>query len=352
MKSGPSIRFRTWAWSTGVALLLVSSAGTRASDAHHLDSKQTPRMKSGTKPSPSSTQKPSSNAASDSARVMRGGQEGTAFRSLTIEGEDQIQIEFERPPLSLDLDPTKAPGLDWGTARDVLDRTVPDLTTPLLALSADQRSPYLGRPWLDRFTAGPVAVFRPAVRDVERWKLVIADSRGATVATFDGKGSPPKEITWDGRVKDGSTVVPGLTYSYVLEAFDRAGNKRNFVGDGFTVSTYRVDTPSGPVLAFSGKDLIATAVGGWNATSQVSRSPAPSMLVLEAASWMNQSASPKQPIRVTATARTFEQASSLATGVTSSLGPLLLGDPARVQSMTKVEPDAPADGAVTIGPGR
>jgi hypothetical protein len=291
-------------------------------------------------------------AAADSGTVLKGGQEGTAFKSLTVEGEDKIQVEFERPPLALDLDPDKAPGLDWGTARDVLDRTVPDLTSPLLALSAQEHSPYLGRPWLHRFATGPVATFHPDLKDVERWTLLIADSRGKTVASYSGKGSPPHDIVWDGRAKDGTSVVPGLTYSYVLEAFDRAGNKRNFVGEGFQVSTYRVDTPQGPVLAFSGEDLKAAETSGWNAEARSAAATAPPMLVVEAASWLNQSGSPRTPIRVTATARTFEQANQLAGGVAHALTPLLLGDPSRVQPVTDVQPDAPADGAVTITPGR
>ena len=295
---------------------------------------------------------PTATASADSGTVLKGGQEGTAFKSLTVEGEDKIQIEFERPPLNLDLDPTKAPGLDWGTARDVLDRTVPDLTTPLVTLSAQEHSPYLGRPWLDRFRTGPVATFHPDLKDVERWSLLIADSRGKTVASFAGKGAPPRDVVWDGRAKDGTSVIPGLTYSYVLEAFDRAGNKRNFVGEGFQVSTYRVDTPQGPVLAFSGHDLVSSETSGWATDTKASRATAPPMLVLEAASWLNQSGSPRQPIRVTATARTFEQANALAGGVARALSPLLLGDPARVQPVTDVQPDAPAEGAVTIAPSR
>lgn len=304
------------------------------------------------KPAPvAETSKPTAAAPSDSGTVLKGGQEGTAFKSLTVEGEDKIQIEFERPPLALDLDPTKAPGLDWGTAKDVLDRTVPDLTTPLLAVSAQEHSPYLGRPWLDRFQTGPVATFHPNLKEVERWTLLVADSRGKTVASFTGKGAPPRDIVWDGHAKDGTSVIPGLTYSYVLEAFDRAGNKRNFVGEGFQVSTYRVDTPQGPVLAFSGQDLQASQTDGWTAGNQASRAAAPPMLVLEAASWLNQTGSPRSPIRVTATARSYEQANALASGVARSLAPLLLGDPARVQPVTDVQPDAPADGAVTITPG-
>ena len=58
---------------------------------------------------------------------------------------------------------------------------------------------------------------------------------------------PPEEITWDGRSSRGEPVTPGLTYSYVFEAFDRAGNKRNFVGEGFRLTAYRLAT-----LAFVG----------------------------------------------------------------------------------------------------
>src|SRR5262249_46218459 len=161
------------------------------------------------------------------------------------------QVDIERPELTLDLDPSKAPGLDLGSARDILDRTTPDLSTPLVALSARDASPYLARPWLAQFSSGAVARVRPEAKGIDRWKLMLAASRGQTVATYDGKGEPPREIVWDGRTKGGGLVVPGLTYSHVFEAYDRAGNKRNFVGEGFKVSAYKLDTPGGPVLVFS-----------------------------------------------------------------------------------------------------
>src|SRR2546426_8979786 len=207
------------------------------------------------------TRAAASPASSDSSMTLRAGQAGTEFRSMTVEGEDRVHIDFGRPELILDLDPEDVRGLTCGTAVDVLDRTVPDLVSPLIALSAEVRSPYVARPWLQQFATGAVARFRPAVKGVVQWKLLVANSRGETVATFDGKGDPPKEITWDGRTKTGAPVTPGLTYSYVFEARDRAGNKRNFVGQGFTVSAYRVDTPAGPVLVMSGRDLSSVDAG-------------------------------------------------------------------------------------------
>ncbi len=274
---------------------------------------------------------PPKTAAHDSSFTLHGGVEGTDFRTLTIEGEDRVHIEFDRPPVVVDLDLEKVAGLDLGSARDVLNRTVPDLVTPLADLSSAERSPYVARPWLRQFASGSVAQFRPEVRDADRWKLLIANSRGQTVASFEGHGDPPKEISWDGRSQSGATVVPGLTYSYAFEAYDRAGNKRNFVGQGFTVSAYRFDTPAGPTLACSARGL---------------REP----ILLEIASCWNQANRPRDPVRLTATSRSYEEANALAQRAAQTLGTHLIGDPSRVQAVAQVEPDAPEGGVLRVGP--
>ena len=288
---------------------------------------------------------PPASADKDGADLtMPGGQEGTVFRSLTVEGEDRVHLEFERPELALDLDPHKAPGLDPAGAADVLMRSGPDLVTPFTALSARDRSPWVGHPWLTRFAHGAVARFRPEVTDVARWRLVIANARGETVATIEGKGKPPHEIEWDGRAKNGATVTPNLTYSYVFEAHDRAGNKRNFVGQGFKVAAYRIDGRDGPTLAFSARELTWPEV---DAARSGARNATPPIL-LEAATWMNQAPKPERPVRVTVTARGYDQAQTLAADVVRLLSPHLVGDPSRVRGEAMVQPDAPEGGTVTI----
>lgn len=301
---------------------------------------------SGTPAPPASTARPPA-AGSDSTQTLRGGQEGTVFKSLTIEGEDRIHLDFDRPTLHLELDPSKAPGLEPGSARDVLDRSIPEYGPPLLAVSASQPCPYVGRPYLSGFSSGAVARFRPDVKSVERWKLLVADSRGQTVTTFQGKGAPPAEIAWDGRTSSGALVVPGLTYSYVFEAWDRAGNKRHFVGEGFSISAYRLDTPSGPVMVFSGRGISTGYDPGRGGGPQ-----SPDPLVLEAASWLNQSTLPRQPIRVTASARTFEMANAMASGLTRQLAALTLGDPARIQGVAEVVAEGPEGGTFRIAPAK
>jgi len=287
----------------------------------------------------------SASASTDSTGItLRGGQERTDFKTMTIEGEDRVHVDVERPVLQLDLDAAKVHGLESGTAADVLNRVSPDLTTKYLALSATQPTPYLGRPWLRQFATGPVAKFQPNVKGVERWKLVVADSKGELVRKFEGKGDPPKEITWDGRTQNGKLVTPGLTYSYYMEAFDKAGNKRNFVGEGFKVSAYRADTPAGPVLVFSGMSVIASQKSSYGMGSALAnRAVAP--VILETVSWLNQSTRVQQPVTIAVSARSYEQANLIAKQVGMTMTDLALGDPSRIKAVAEVAPDA-ADGGV------
>lgn len=287
-------------------------------------------------------------APSDSSYTIKGGQERTDLKSLTIEGEDRVHVEIERPPLTFSLDPSQVAGLVQGDGRDILDRVQPDLTTGFYAASAQERSPYMARPWLRQFASGAVARFQPAVKGVERWKLTVADSRGQAVRVYEGEGDPPKEIVWDGRTANGATVTPGVTYSYVFEAKDKAGNKRNFVGEGFRVSAYKIDSPEGPTLVFNGRDLVMP-VGGAAGLYGGAGAPRPTAaILLEAASWLNQTPYVTRPIRVTATGRTAGQANSLAKQVSVALAANTIGDPARIQAVPEVAADVPEGGTIRV----
>jgi hypothetical protein len=286
--------------------------------------------------------------AKDTTMTLKGGQEGTTFKSLRIEGEDRVRVEFDRPPLGLDMDPRDAPGLEWEGIHSALERHGLDLVSPYLSRSATKRPPLYARPWLDKFATGGVARFRPNVDGVKRWKLAIANSRGQTVASFEGEGKPPKEITWNGLSTDGTPAPPGLVYSYVLEAYDRAGNKRNFVGEGFELPSYRLATKQGLMMLFAGDELDHSTE-----TMERTQSPPPTVL-LEASSWINQRGQADEVVRIEVTARTYEQAKQMVDEVAGQMTPLLLGDPARVQPVTNIDAHAPARGnvAIVVSPAR
>ena len=52
-----------------------------------------------------------------------------------------------------------------------------------------------------------------------------------------------------------TSTIKIRTYSYMVEAWDRAGNKRNFVGEGFELPPYVVQDEQRLALLFAGKEL-------------------------------------------------------------------------------------------------
>jgi hypothetical protein len=280
------------------------------------------------------------NTEASSDLVLKGGEEGTVFRTLTVQGEDRIHIEVERPALRLGVDPGKAPGLERGTVADVLDRTTPDLETPLVASTARDASPWVAHPWLSHFPAGAVARFRPSLSHVARWKLLVVNARAESVAVFQGEGDPPREIAWDGRSADGRPVLPGASYSYVFEARDEAGNKRHFVGEGFRVDAFRYDTPEGPTLVFAASELERPGGAPWGADETPP-------IVMQLATELNQEPS-ERTVRIEVTARSADEANALGRRLMRWMSPHLLGDPARLESVGFVASDAPAGAAVKV----
>jgi len=261
-------------------------------------------------------------ASPDSSTTIPGGAEGKTMNSITVEGEDRVRVQFERPPLKIHLDPATAPGLDWDSTWLVLDASAFDFMHPLLARSATERTPYAPAPWLDAFREGPVARFRPQVTGVEAWKLEVADSRGGTVATYAGTGNMPKEIEWDGRTQKGGIARADLTYSYVVHATDKAGNKRSFMGDAFEIGPRAVESKDGVELAFS---LPAEADAG-----------VPAHTAREIVSRLNEYPADRA-VMVDVTAPTAGMATAIADRMVKHLQANLTGEASRVTSTIHAE---------------
>ncbi len=296
----------------------------------------------GAKPSPtkeatvkSTASKKETTATPDSTMRIKAGESGKNFNNITVEGEDRVRVNFDRPELKLDVDPSKAPGLDWQSVWAALGSDEFNFVDPVLSRSVHERSSYAPRPWLDSMHDGPVARFKPNVSGVEKWGLEVADSRGKTVARFQGTGKPPKEITWDGTTIDGGAARSDLTYSYVLNATDKAGNKRSFVGDSFQIPPHMAQNKDGMSMSFS--------VPVESATDRV-----PDEVVLEAATRLNQNVATNVPVKVEVTAPTFNLAKSIADEVVATLQPHLYGEPARVVVVTNVDTGGAERASVTI----
>ncbi len=275
-------------------------------------------------------------AKPDSSMTIPAGTEGKTLESITVQGEDRVRVQFDRPPLDLDLDPTSAPGLDWDSMWTVLAPESFDFTGPLYARSATVRAPHAPEPWLDSFRRGAVARFRPDLKGVESWSLEVADSRGNKVTKFEGSGKPPKEITWDGRYANGEVARADLTYSYVLNAMDKAGNKRSFVGDAFEIPPHMDEDRTNVRMTF------AVAVDATDV---------PEALVREAASRINDGGDATRPVRVEVTAPTIAISKSIADRIVHSLSPLLRGEPSRISAATLVDAGGAEQASVVIRTG-
>ena len=284
----------------------------------------------------SSGQVPLQEATDEPISLSRDG-EGTVLRSFTIEGEDRVSIKFDRPRISLDLDPRSAPGLGWDNAWDKVD-VLPAVT----AQTAMRPSPYTGKPWLKEYAQDEVVVFNPQAPDMASWKLTIVDSRGKPAMVRQGQGTPPASMAWNGRRDDGTSAWPGLIYSYIMETVDPAGNQRTTSGRGFGLPAYRLTGEQENVLVFSGSEI----------TSDDPAAPAVDLpgtpLIIETASWLNQAPGLTSPIEIRATARNHRQAEYLAGLVNGALSGMVCGDPDRINLVCKVVEDAPDQGVIEI----
>ena len=134
-----------------------------------------------------------------------------------------------------------------------------------------------------------VPIDMPAVTVSPKYQIVIPKAVREKYSLRPGdKG---EVIEWDGVYDSGEFAVPGLVYSYVLEAGDKAGNRRNFVGPGFEVAPYRIEHEGNFHMVISGESLL-----GPGAATRPAGTDDP--WLLEAASWLNQYAAIDQPIDI------------------------------------------------------
>ncbi len=81
----------------------------------------------------------------------------------------------------------------------------------------------------------PVKVFHVKFKNLAKWDLQIYSNDGRLFKTIEGKKNPPPSLVWDGFSNDGLPLTPGLNYSYSFTATDKAGNKKTFPGETFSI---------------------------------------------------------------------------------------------------------------------
>jgi hypothetical protein len=103
----------------------------------------------------------------------------------------------------------------------------------------------------------PAKVFYLNFEELSSWKIEIFTSDGQKFRSLSGEGNPPKYISWDGLGDDNSPITPGQSYAYSLTATDRAGNRRTFPGEAFSVNAIYMKAEDGLWIGLSNASLFS-----------------------------------------------------------------------------------------------
>src|SRR5205814_544708 len=80
------------------------------------------------------------------------------------------------------------------------------------------------------------------------WKQFIRDGQGVTVRKWEGNGTPPNAMQWEGLGVDGKPLPVG-TYSIILEVVDLYGNDATSPAQTIQIVTVTpVETPLSPAI--------------------------------------------------------------------------------------------------------
>ena len=92
---------------------------------------------------------------------------------------------------------------------------------------------------------GMVACFQVQADEAAFWQLVVREVGGPVAQIFEGEGSPPSRIPWDGSLLDGGLAWAGMTYDYYLAYADSLGTVREMDGAAFTLPAYSREDRAG-----------------------------------------------------------------------------------------------------------
>ena len=153
-----------------------------------------------------------------------------ALEDVVVKGTYQLGAEKEKLPVILKADFSNLVELPERIHWSVVGWQLGGGQTTLDLF--EQRS---SKPQLVRIIPAPAKVFHLNFKDLSSWKIDIFSSDGRNFRSLSGEGDPPKTVAWDGWGDDGSPLLPDEPYAYSFTAIDRAGNRRTFPGEAFSI---------------------------------------------------------------------------------------------------------------------
>ncbi|HKK71902.1 MAG TPA: hypothetical protein VKA86_11835 [Candidatus Krumholzibacteria bacterium] len=186
------------------------------------------------------------------------GESGAVLDDVVVEAQNEVRQDVEKQGYEFELSAAMIDSFLSEADEAALEMSPVSGLKPHLNNIEDLASDQTPHYWLPEVVSTPVARFYPEPEpghDLEEWKLVITDFRGAPFRTFEGGDDVPDELVWDGFGDDGSMLRPGYPYSYVFTQKDEGTNTYNHAGVSFRVPALRYPRGDDLVLEFSGGEL-------------------------------------------------------------------------------------------------
>jgi len=153
-----------------------------------------------------------------------------ALEDVVVKGTYQLGAEKEKLPVIL-----KADFSNLVEIRERIHWSIVDWQLGGGQTTLDLFEQKMSVPQLVRIIPAPAKVFHLSFKDLSNWKVDIFTSDGHNFRSMSGEGDPPKTVAWDGWGDDGNPLQPGEPYAYSFTAIDRAGNRRTFPGEAFSI---------------------------------------------------------------------------------------------------------------------
>jgi|GEM_PF-1184407 len=279
----------------------------------------------------------------DGEEWTQDGQSGGALPEMVVEATNEVRQQIEKSSFEFELDATAVDSFFTAMDNEALGVSPVSGLQPHLnnleTLVSDQ-PPHL---WIQEMASTPVATFYPADpegHEVKRWSLAVTDFRGSPFKTYEGKGRPPEQLSWDGVGDTGDMLKVGYPYSYVFGITDKGTNSYNYAGVGFRIPALDYRRDGDRILELAGGQLFIREETD---------------LTDGGKQWLTRSADeirrhPYSPVRVVVTAETQDLATARANVVASYLAESMILPREQVETQVVQRPDlrSELDGSVAV----
>jgi hypothetical protein len=282
-------------------------------------------------------------ASEDPETFTEAGESGAVLPEMVVEAENEVRQRIEKHGFQFDLTAALIDSFYTVTDEEALNISPVSGLQPHLnnleRLASDQPPHY----WLKEMAGQPVATFYGEEMEghkAKQWRLDITDFKGTTFKSFEGKGSAPDALKWDGRGDNGEILQAGYPYSYVFTITDKGTNTYNHAGASFRIPALDHREKDARVLTLAGDQI-------FEAESADLRSRGENWLT-KATDLVRQH--PYSPVRVHVVAEHMRLAEDRADVVASFLSTAMIVPREQIETEAEQRADlrAELDGVVTI----